>query len=307
MMLFSGAMGEDTATLPRRLAVTADDFGISEEINAGIIEAHREGIVTSTSLLVNAPATMQAVELARANPGLEVGLHLSVVEGRSLLGMNSSITGADSYFPPGPCLHADWRRFVFRMATGRIRLVELSAELELQAIRFEELIGPIPFANSTQHLHLFPGVSAKALALAERHRIPFLRAPRRFLVSGAGTARAGIGMGLHLLSNRLHAACRRKGIRAPDTCAGFAFSGRLNEAALEQMVRNAPAGLTEIMAHPGRDCPALRAALPDSYGAFDWAGDLAALLSPRVRAAAADAAAVFTGFAGAAGTRGAAA
>ena len=67
----------------RRLIVSADDFGMSTGINAGILRAHREGILTSASLMVNGSACAEAVELARAHPTLSVGLHLVLVQGRA--------------------------------------------------------------------------------------------------------------------------------------------------------------------------------------------------------------------------------
>ena len=69
----------------RRLVVNADDFGRSHSINAAVDRAQREGILTTASLMVNEVATEEAVQLARANPGLGVGLHLTLVCGHSAL------------------------------------------------------------------------------------------------------------------------------------------------------------------------------------------------------------------------------
>src|SRR4051794_31627558 len=69
----------------RRLIVNADDFGLSHSINEAVIKAHRQGILTTGSLMVNEPACDAAVALARENPRLGVGLHLSLLCGRSAL------------------------------------------------------------------------------------------------------------------------------------------------------------------------------------------------------------------------------
>src|SRR5688572_11349613 len=74
--------------VPRRLIVNADDFGRSPSINDAVIRAHREGILTTASLMVNEPACDQAVTLAKENPRLGVGLHLSLLFGRSALPHN---------------------------------------------------------------------------------------------------------------------------------------------------------------------------------------------------------------------------
>ena len=69
----------------KRLIVNADDFGLSPEVNAGIVRAHREGILRSASLMVAEPAARAAAERARDNPALDVGLHAVVCRGRSIL------------------------------------------------------------------------------------------------------------------------------------------------------------------------------------------------------------------------------
>ena len=75
----------DPDSQPRRLIVNADDFGRSASINQAVIRAHREGILTTTSLMVNEPAFEEAVALARENPTLGVGLHLTLLCGHSAL------------------------------------------------------------------------------------------------------------------------------------------------------------------------------------------------------------------------------
>src|SRR6266853_363578 len=72
-------------SLARRLIVNADDFGRSHSINQAVVRAHREGILTSASLMVNGEAADEAVELARQNTQLGVGLHVSLVCGASAL------------------------------------------------------------------------------------------------------------------------------------------------------------------------------------------------------------------------------
>ena len=64
----------------RYLIVNGDDFGMSPPVSRGIIEAHRRGILTSTSLMVNRPAAEEAAALAREAPRLGVGLHLELEE-----------------------------------------------------------------------------------------------------------------------------------------------------------------------------------------------------------------------------------
>src|SRR5271170_6655410 len=69
----------------RRLIVNADDFGLSHSVNQAVIRAHRDGILTTASLMVNEPGFDEAVKLAKENPKLGVGLHLTLLQGRSAL------------------------------------------------------------------------------------------------------------------------------------------------------------------------------------------------------------------------------
>src|ERR1700728_256228 len=88
----------------RAVIVTADDFGLSREVNAGIIRAHREGVLTATSLMVAAAARDEAAALARENPRLDVGLHLVVCRGQSVLpaGRLAGIVDASGNFLESP-------------------------------------------------------------------------------------------------------------------------------------------------------------------------------------------------------------
>src|SRR5438034_737531 len=75
----------DRGSLARLLIVNADDFGRAKGVNLGIARAHREGIVTSTTLMTNAPGTAHAATLAATTPGLDIGVHLVLTYARPLL------------------------------------------------------------------------------------------------------------------------------------------------------------------------------------------------------------------------------
>ena len=266
---------------PPRLIVTADDFGLAVEINDGIVEAFRRGIVTSTSLLMNGAATAHAVALARSHPKLEVGLHLSIVEGISLRGKPGTTTDRRRYFGDALCLHRHWRPFLWRYITRRIDLGELEEELELQIERFVAHFGRVPFANATQHLHLLPGVQDLVVRLAQKHRIGALRIPARSLA--ASRARRLYRLLLTGLARRAQHKLVGSNIRTVEHFGGFDVCGRMTEAQLRDLLTRLPAGTTEIMTHPGHDCPQLRDALPWAYRDFAWAQELQALTSAAIR------------------------
>lgn len=264
----------------KRLIVTADDFGIAEEINAGIAEAHRRGIVTAVSLLANAPATEHAVGLARDLPELEVGIHLSIVEGISLRGRPGTLTDKRRYFSDALCLHRHWRQFIPRYALGMISLKELEEELTLQIERFLTFFPRIPFANGTQHLHVLPGVQDIIVKLAKRYGIGAVRVPSA--TRGAGRRFVSDRV-LHSFGQKLRTKLDAAGIASADAMWGFHLSGRLGEAELASFLPSVPMGTTEVMTHPGFECPSLRRKLPWGYRDFRWQDELRAVTSPDVR------------------------
>jgi predicted glycoside hydrolase/deacetylase ChbG (UPF0249 family) len=265
------------------LITTADDFGLTEEINAGILQAHTTGILRSTALLMNGLALDDALHLARRMPDLEVGIHLGLVEGRSLRGRPGTTTDELRYFGGDLCLHRDWPAFVRRFVTGRIDLAEVEEELDLQLQRFVSELGPIPFANGTQHLHLLPGVLEVVVKLARRYQIPYLRLPRRSMtLPGLGRRRA-VNMALMTLGGRAARRAEAAGIGYPRHFAGFDICGHLDAPALGRLLGDLPPGTTELMCHPGLDCPYLRDNLPWAYSDFHWPSELAALTDPGVR------------------------
>ena len=140
----------------RRLIVNADDFGRSPAINRGILRGHREGIVTSTSLMVRYEAAAQAAAQARACPQLGVGLHLDLGEWEHRDG--------------------EWHSVYDVASTGDQAAVE--AELERQLGEFERLVGAPPtHIDSHQHVHRDEPVRSVAQCAAQALGVPLRHAP----------------------------------------------------------------------------------------------------------------------------------
>jgi predicted glycoside hydrolase/deacetylase ChbG (UPF0249 family) len=270
------------------LIVTADDLGLSDPINQGIVEAHRTGIVTSASLLMNAPKTAQAIQIARQTPSLEVGLHLSLVEGFSLAGVESSVTDTLRYLDgPKLCLHRHWKFFMRRYLTGRIKLADLEKEFRLQIEGFRSAMGEVPFLNGTQHLHTLPGIQELVLSLMQEYKIPAIRCPHRMIATTSKLGRAPMSLVLKALGRRMRRRCDQASIKYPTAFAGFDSSGSMSAEKILGVLKKIQTGTLEIMVHPGFDSPHLRASLPWGYATFDWQGELAAVTDARVRAAVA--------------------
>ncbi len=274
----------------KRIIVTADDFGLSPEINDGIVQGYLNGIVRSTALLMNAPATSHAISLARKHPGLEVGIHLGIVEGICLSAMEEqtsgnakSIMGDDSYFNAGPCLLRSWKNFVLRYLSGGIVFAALKHELELQLRLFHKELGRIPFANSTQHLHLLPGISEIVLELAGDYGVEAFRC--HAVIPDAptvGRLRWASARVMRILGKRFRTLAEAKKIRMPDGMFGFAHSGHLDIAIMLEMLSMVPEGTYEIMTHPGFDCPQLKLDLPWAFEGFNWTSELSAVMAPQI-------------------------
>jgi chitin disaccharide deacetylase len=135
----------------RRLIVNADDLGLSAGVNAGIVEAHLRGIVTSASLMVRAPAAASAVAAAEAHPGFAVGLHLDLAEWEYAAG--------------------EWRAIYERCPSDDAVAVE--AECRGQLATFRELTGRDPtHLDSHQHTHMGEPVASVAASLAAELEVP---------------------------------------------------------------------------------------------------------------------------------------
>lgn len=151
--------------MPRQLIVNADDFGRSPEINRAVIRAHREGILTSASLMIAGAAAEEAVELARQNPTLAVGLHLVVVDGPAVLSADRipHLVDADGEFPNRPV------RLGLRYAFSKPARRELAVEITAQFDRFAATGLPLAHVDGHQHMHMHPVVFDLMLPQAKRY------------------------------------------------------------------------------------------------------------------------------------------
>jgi predicted glycoside hydrolase/deacetylase ChbG (UPF0249 family) len=135
--------------MPTRLIVGADDFGWTQGINRGIIDAHKNGIVTATSLLVNAPYAAEAAKAAKKFPSLDVGIHLNLDAGCPILSPNDVPTLVDA-----SGRFYDLRQVKLRAVTGRLNIKELVAEFKAQIQRAVELGVNPTHIDSHHHVHI---------------------------------------------------------------------------------------------------------------------------------------------------------
>ena len=258
------------STAPRRLIVNADDFGRSESINMAVLRAHREGILTTASLMVNEPSAEQAVSMARDHPKLGVGLHLALVCGAAALPRERipHLTGEGGRFSDNP-VAAGWRYFF----NGQCK-EELRAEIKAQVAKFHATGLPMDHLNGHLHLHLHPVVFGILMDNAERWGIsamrltcdPFFLNAR--LASGQWPYRASHAVIYHLLACRARRALDRKKIRHTSAVFGLLQNARVDAAYVEKLLPRLPPGDSELYSHPSLE---------------QFKNELDALLDPAIR------------------------
>ena len=252
-----------------RVIFNADDFGFTRDVNDGIVEAHREGVLTATTLMANGDAFDHAVALAREMPSLDIGVHLVMVQGESVLNPGRAL----------PATLQDLARALLRK--------ELAVEDEAFAqVRRIVAAGIRPSHIDThKHTHLFPPVLDAVAKVAREFKIPWVRRPFDHAAGrGASLAKQAVAAGMKMMQPRF--AKVLGGLRMTDHFVGFQMTGSLDTGAMAETLRQLPEGLTEFMCHPGNCGPELQSAptrLKESR-----AVELAALLSPQVRSVIAE-------------------
>jgi hopanoid biosynthesis associated protein HpnK len=254
----------------RRLIVNADDFGLHVGMNAGIIHCHREGIVTSTSLCANGEAFDDAVRRLREVPGLDVGMHLTVVGSEKPL-----VADLPTLAPSGRLPHTF--AWLFRdLMLGRVRREEIAKEMAAQVERAMDAGVRVTHLDSHQHVHLHPAILPLVIDVAHRFGVRAVRAARR-VVPVRGVRAALLGM----LSWPGSARVRAAGLKTPDNFVGADDSGHLDEARLVRLIDGLPPGTSELLCHPGHGTEDIASAYPD-WG-FRWDEESRALTSPSAR------------------------
>jgi predicted glycoside hydrolase/deacetylase ChbG (UPF0249 family) len=247
-----------------RLIVNADDFGFTRDVNEGIVEAHRHGILTATTLMANGAAFEDAVALARANPTLDVGCHLVLVQGMSVADPSREL----------PATLGELTRALVR------RNLPVYDELLAQVRKIVRAGIRPTHLDTHKHTHLLPPVLDAVARIAHEFRIPWVRRPFDFGIdTGAQITKSAVAMGMRFTGKGF---ARTLGeLKTTDHFAGFQITGTLRQQNLIGTLERLPEGLTEFMCHPGKLGPELRAAATRLKESREI--ELAALVSPEVR------------------------
>jgi predicted glycoside hydrolase/deacetylase ChbG (UPF0249 family) len=243
----------------KNLIVNADDLGWTDGVNRGIVEAFRNGIVTSTSLLANGVAFASGVAAAKSALGLGVGVHLNLSDGSPVADRETvtSLLNEEGLFAGGP------ENLLLRRARRGLPLNEVEAEWDAQIQKVRDAGIALTHVDGHKHVHMLPGLFEIALRLAKRHDIGAIRvsleaSSLRAALSAGNMQRAGTVLkqgvqarGLKLLARDAREQAERAGIATADYFCGIAQTGELTLAGVTQFLRTLPEGTTELMCHPG--------------------------------------------------------
>jgi chitin disaccharide deacetylase len=254
----------------RRLIVNADDFGRSPSINQAVIRAHRDGILTTASLMVNGAAAKEAVTLAHDNPGLGVGLHLTLVCGHSALSSSEipSLVDWRGQFPES-AVKAGFT-YYFRRSLRN----ELRREIEAQFKKFHSFGLKLDHVNGHLNLHLHPTIFALLMENAKTWGITACRLTRdpfwlnAQLAGGRRLYRLSHAFIFALLGHKAGFTLRKLGIRHTDRVFGLLQNARVDTRYVLRLLKRLPLGDSELYSHPSLD---------------EFKHEYDALMEPRVR------------------------
>ena len=283
-------MTETKSEAERFLIINADDFGMTADVNAAVLKAHREGILTSASLMVAEPGFAEAVDIAKANPALGVGLHVATTFDRALLPHSElpDITTPDGCFLKNPVTAG------LRYNRSKAAQSQLKREMTAQFERFAATGLEWSHADGHQHFHLHPFVWDTFLDLcdsfgAHRLRIPQEEVRAHFRAGGDGPNLNTVSALFLRVQRRrcLRTLTQRKTLGGKpvflcNRVYGTLQSSHMSEAYWLRLLDRMQGRVIEIYAHPGTNYAVKLPAHQQTETVRDT--ELHALLSPEVRA-----------------------
>ena len=268
--------------MSRQIIITSDDFGLSNGVNQAVETGWLDGILTCASIMPAGAAYDAAVQIARRNPGLQVGLHLTLLQGRSVLppAQIPGLVNEAGEFSDNPV--ATGMRYFFDKGLYK----QLKREIEAQIARVIDSGIPLTHIDGHLNIHLHPTVFAFLTELMPHYGISSFRLSRERLRHNLRFDRQRrIGKAVErVIFGALAAHARpeldRLGIRYAGEVKGVLNSGRMTEGYILQILDELNEGLTELYFHPGLLPDAeISRRMPD----YQHEAELSAIISPRIR------------------------
>jgi hopanoid biosynthesis associated protein HpnK len=243
----------------KRLIINADDFGLSPGVNRGIVEAFRSGVLTSATTMVQFEHFDDAVRLARENPELPLGVHLSLLWGRPVSNpaLVRSLVDREGRFPNTLTALAG------RYATGRLSMSAVRAEFRRQIQKFVDAGLEPTHVDTHKHVHCLTGILECLVSVAAEFGVDRVRLPQEGRLEehaerngsppAAGSSLTGrLRLGAVRVLTRGHRRLLEiHGMRTTDHFLGIAWQSRLNSESIRFILRGVKHGVTELMCHPG--------------------------------------------------------
>ncbi|MGA0603086.1 hopanoid biosynthesis-associated protein HpnK [Caulobacter sp. KR2-114] len=273
--------------MQRALIVTADDFGLSREVNEAVEAGHVKGVLTCASLVVAGAGAEDAMRRARALPNLGVGLHLAMLDAPSAA---PAAEIGDLIDPATGALAA--RPFVngVRIALTRRGREQARREMRAQFEGFRRSGLPLDHVDGHWHFHQHPTLTGLLIEMAADYGVKAVRAPNEpVMASWRAAGRKGLAgraatAAFHApLWNSLRTRLKRAGIGVNDWFFGLNDGGHMDAAQMLRTIANLPPGVSEIGLHPASSHPPAPHAPPSHWKLAD---ELAGLMHPEVIAAA---------------------
>ena len=265
--------------------VNADDFGFTSGVNRAIVKAHTDGVVTSATLMANAPAFCEVKELSKQFPKLSIGCHVVLIDGEPVLPPEKvrSLTQSGRF-------RDDLRTFAARALTGQHAAAEIAAEATAQIRRVQAAGVCVSHLDTHKHTHIFPTVLRPVLLAAAECGVRAVRNPFGPRISmrlsellkrpHLWTRWAEMRV-LGTFAREFHKTVHREGLVTPDGTLGIEVTGTLNETLFTAIATSVPEGTWEFVCHPGyndSDLQSARTRLRESREV-----ELHVLTSPRTR------------------------
>jgi hopanoid biosynthesis associated protein HpnK len=241
----------------KRLIVTADDFGLTDRVSKAIQQAHRQGVVTTASLMVNTKGFDGAVEIARSEPGLDVGLHLNLTEGQPVLPYSRipSLANLSGFIYKHPA------RLAVGLFLRRVSTRDLELEIRAQIEKTVAARMQITHIDGHKHSHAIPPVLHLLARILPEYGIHAVRSVKESVPRLHGLFRRhgwsrqialqyGFGKSLSMAWT-LSGIRRNSRLLTPQQFYGVAQTGFLDLQAFEDILRDCKDGINEVMCHPG--------------------------------------------------------
>lgn len=230
----------------RKVIINADDFGLNKSVNKAIIDTYKMGNLSSTTLMVNMPGTQDAVELAKENPNLGIGLHFCITEGKPLTNATTLITESGEFISRG--------KLVKDVMKGKIDLNEVKSEFQAQLELIKSYGLNFTHVDSHQHTMMIPQIFKSIVPILNENKInvrlvkPYdfdlkllMKRPKKFILQGINT----------IFANK---NAKQSYVKSNDYLTSvheLDHINSFNSASYIELLEKAPgAGIVELMVHP---------------------------------------------------------